>query len=57
MNTATFLLRAKQVGLSLEELNVLDFGTVLDMFIESQNDMHADEYTPLASQEDFDNFG
>lgn len=56
MNTAVFLLRAKQIGLSIAELNVLDYGTVLDMFTESSNDRHGDEYTTLASQEDMDAF-
>lgn len=56
MNTALFMLRAKQIGLSLDEMNRLDYGTVLDMFIESANDSHGDEYTVIASQEDFDAF-
>lgn len=50
MNLALFLLRAIQVGLSLEDLDSLEYGTVIDMLTESAND--GCEYTQLASQED-----
>lgn len=54
MNTALFLLRCFQIGLSLSDLDVLEYRTVMDMIVESAND-HA-EYRQVASQEDFDRF-
>ncbi len=44
------------MGLSLDEMDQLDEGMILDMIAESINDMHNDEYQELATQEDFDNF-
>ncbi len=52
MNTAIFVLRAKQLGLSLEELDELDEGFVIDMIIEAANDNET--YQSIATQEDFD---
>ena len=52
-NTAGFFLRAKQMGLTLSEL---DEGTVMDMLIESGNDLCDDDYRQVATQEDFDSF-
>lgn len=54
MTVALFLLRAVQMGLSLDDLDGLEYGTVVDMMIESANDDC--EYKTLASQEDFDRF-
>lgn len=54
MTTALFLLRAVQIGLSIQDLDELDFGDVLDMITESSND--GTEYKLLATQEDFDRF-
>lgn len=54
MNTALYILRAKQIGLSLSEMEELDEGFITDMIIESNND--GCEYKLLASQEDFDSF-
>lgn len=54
MTTALFMLRAVQLGLSLEELDELEEGFVLDMIIESANDN--EKYDRTASQADFDNF-
>lgn len=54
MNTALYILRAKQIGLSLSEMEELEEGFITDMIIESNND-HCD-YKELASQEDFDKF-
>lgn len=51
---AVFLLRATQMGLSLGDLDRLSYGMVCDLLTEANND-HA-EYTPLATQEDFDKF-
>lgn len=54
MTTALFLLRAKEIGLSLDELDELEIGEVFDMYAEKSND--AEEYPELATQEDFDKF-
>lgn len=54
MTTGVFLLRAVQMGLSMDDLDSLEYGTVVDMMIESGNDdCH---YAELATQEDFDRF-
>lgn len=52
MTTALFLLRAFQIGLTLDDLDSLEYGTVLDLLTESSND--GCEYHQLATQEDFD---
>ena len=54
MNTSLFLLRAIQVGLSLEDLDNLEFGQVIDLIVESGNDH--ENYAEVATQEDFDAF-
>ncbi len=54
MNTATYLLRAKQVGLSVAELDEIEEGMVVDLIIESGNDNY--KYKEVANQEDFDKF-
>ena len=54
MTTALFLLRCKEVGLSLNELDYLTVGMVNDMFVEKSNDSY--DYKIIATQEDFDNF-
>ena len=38
----------------MEDLNRLDYGMVLDMFVESGND--GEKYSELANQADFDRF-
>lgn len=43
-----------QLGLTIEDLDRLEYGFVFDMMIESQND--GEEYYELASQSDFDKF-
>lgn len=53
-NTAVFILRALQAGLRIEDLGMLEIGTVTDIIIESGND-HA-EYSYVATQEDFNRF-
>ena len=55
MNTALYILRAKQMGLTLDEMEQLDEGFITDMIIESNNDSY-DGYKQIASQEDFDKF-
>jgi hypothetical protein len=54
MTTALFVLRAVQLGLNLDDLDGLEYGTVVDMMIESAND--SCEYKQIATQEDFDRF-
>lgn len=54
MTTALFVLRAVQMGLSLDDLDGLEYGAVLDMMTESSNDEC--EYDSIATQEDFDKF-
>lgn len=57
MNTAVYLLRAKQVGLTLVELDQMEEGQVMDLLIEQGNDMVADEvYCEVADQAAFDAF-
>ena len=48
------MLRAFQMGLSLDDLECLEYGQVIDMMTEAGNDN--EKYTPLASQADFDAF-
>jgi len=54
MNTALFMLRAVQLGLSMRDLEELEEGFVLDMLAERAND--SAEYRDLPTQADFDNF-
>jgi len=51
-----YLLRAKQIGLSLWELDQMEEGQVMDLLIESGNDLCEDEYAEVATQEDFRRF-
>jgi hypothetical protein len=48
------MLRCKELGLSVLELEEIDFGQVQDMFIEMQNDEYNWPYK--ATQSDFDRF-
>ena len=52
MTTPLFLLRAVQLGLTLADLDDLEFGMVSDMMTESENDDH--KYKYVATQEDCD---
>jgi len=54
MTLGLFLLRAFQMGLTLDDLDGLEYGTVVDMMTESSND--GCEYDYLPTQEDFDAF-
>lgn len=54
MNTAMFLLRCTQLGLSMTDLEHLSIGMVLDMAVESGNDRC--EYPYKATQGDIDKF-
>ena len=55
MTTPLFLLRCVQLGLSIEELDLLTIGMVNDIFIESQNDEYKG-WRRVADQSDFDRF-
>lgn len=48
------MLRCKELGLSLDELEHMDFGFVADMMTERNNDEY--EYPIKANQSDFDKF-
>mgnify|MGYP000941336992 CR=1 FL=1 len=54
MTTALFLLRCVQLGLSMQDLELLTIGMINDMYVESRNDDV--KYGTLATQEDFDKF-
>ena len=54
ITTPLFLLRAVKLGISIQDLELLTIGLVMDMFTESQNDNF--EYDMLAEQADFDKF-
>lgn len=49
-----FLLRAVQMGLTLDDLDGLEYGLIVDMMTESSNDDYP--YKQVATQEDFDAF-
>lgn len=49
------MVRAKQMGLSLAEMDELEEGFITDMIIETGNDNY-DGYKELATQKDFDSF-
>ncbi len=53
VNTALFLLRAVQCGISVSDLEYLTIGMINDMFIEMKNDEY--DYPLIATQEDIDN--
>lgn len=48
------MLRAKQLNLTLEELDVITVGDVFDMLAEQSNDSY--EYPKMATQEDINRF-
>lgn len=50
------MLRAKQMGLFIAELDQMEEGLVMDMIIESGNDLCEDEYCQVADQKMFDAF-
>ena len=54
MTLGLFLLRAVQMGLTIDDLDGLEWGIVFDMMTESSNDDY--DYKRVASQEDFDAF-
>lgn len=54
MTTPLFLLRCVEVGISIQDLDLLTIGIVLDMWTEKANDDM--RYEQVAQQEDFDKF-
>lgn len=54
-NTATYLLRCVQLGLSISDLELLEIGMVYDMFTEAGNDEWKG-WRQKATQADFDSF-
>lgn len=52
MNTALFMLRCVQCGISISDLELLSIGMVNDIFIELRNDDY--DYPVIATQEDID---
>ena len=55
MTTPLFLLRCKQLGLSMTELDLLTIGLINDMFTERENDEYSG-WNEVAGQADFDAF-
>ncbi len=55
MTTPLFLLRCKQLGLTMTELDMLTIGLINDMFTECEND-DFDGWHKVAGQADFDSF-
>lgn len=56
LNTAVFLLRCTEVGLSMTDLDHLTVGMVIDLFTERLNDQEEPNTTRKATQKDFDKF-
>ena len=54
MTTPLFLLRCLQIGLSLDELDLLTIGMVTEIAIERAND--SESYNYIGTQEDMDLF-
>lgn len=54
MTTALFLLRCKELNLSMNDLDDLTVGMVNDMFVEKSNDNY--DWKEIANQDDFDKF-
>lgn len=54
MTIGLYLLRAFQIGMSIDDLESMSVGMMLDIITEHSNDSY--EYTPLATQKDMDAF-
>jgi hypothetical protein len=54
MTTPLFLLRCVQLGLSMQDLELLSIGLINDMYAESRNDEYS--FAQVATQEDMDRF-
>lgn len=53
-NLPLFILRALQVGLTLDDFDRLEHGEIVDIITESANDEYP--YKQVATQADFDRF-
>lgn len=54
MTTPLFLLRSVEIGISIQDMDLLTVGLVIDMWTEKAND--GVKYNRVAAQEDFDKF-
>ena len=54
MTVGVFLLRAFRMGLTMDDLDSLEQGVIVDMITEAGNDNC--DYQQVASQSDFDSF-
>lgn len=54
MTTPLFLLRSVEIGISIQDMDLLTVGLVIDMRTEKAND--GVKYNRVATQEDFDMF-
>jgi len=54
MTTPLFLLRCVQLGLSMQDLELLSIGLINDMYAERRNDEC--KFAEMATQEDMDKF-
>lgn len=54
MTTPLFLLRCVELGISIEDMNYLTVGLILDMLTERDNDNYP--YAVVATQDDMDRF-
>ena len=54
MTVALFMLRCVQLGIAINDLELLTIGLVNDMFAENANDDY--KYKAVAQQGDFDKF-
>ena len=54
MTTPLFLLRSVEIGISIQDMDLLSVGLVIDMWTEKANDNV--KYKRVATQEDFDKF-
>lgn len=48
------MLRCIEVGIPIADLDLFEYGEILDLIIEKNND--SEKYDQVATQEDFDNF-
>ena len=51
MNTPLLILRALQVGLKIQDFDLLEVGDIFDLLTESSNDSY--EYPKKGTEEDF----
>ena len=54
MTTPLFLLRCVEIGISIQDMDLLTVGLVIDMWTEKAND--GVKYARVATQEDFNKF-